>query len=403
MSSRDKIFDFAIVGGGIIGAATFYTLQKKNTKLRLLLLEKEASLAQHQSGRNSGVIHSGLYYKPGSMKALTCLKGRELLIKFTKKHKVVHKICGKVIVATDKSQLDRLRHLYANGKANLIKGLYMLSAAELREVEPHCQGEGALLVQSAGIINFGAVTQMLVEQTLRINSDSAIKLETEVHRWSRSETCTTLYSLSRSFQANKVIFCGGLHSDRLARKDNLKLNMVVVPFRGDYYELTEEARTLVRNMIYPIGDRKFPFLGVHLTRMIDGSVECGPNAVFSFKREGYSPRAFSLRDTIGSLTHLGTLRFMARHWHYGVGEYRRTFSKRLFLKTLQKLVPDLKLADLVPARSAIRAQAMSDDGSLVDDFRIERHGNHLHVLNAPSPAATAALAIAQEIVSRLYE
>ena len=386
-------FDIAIIGGGIVGAATFYKLQKRYPHLNLVLFEKEDILSDHQTGHNSGVIHSGLYYKPGSLKARNCIEGRRELVAFAKEHGIPHDVCGKVVVATDESELPNLEKIYQTGLQNQIEGLRKLTAAEVKEIEPHVESIGGLFVGCTGIIDFRAATAKMIELALEINANSKLYLGTEVVGITKKEGHSTFETSKGVFEARYAVFCAGLQADRLARKDGVALKEQVVGFRGDYYELTEEAKRKVKNLIYPVPNPDFPFLGVHFTRMTDGEVECGPNAVFTFKREGYGKLDFSLKDTWDALTYKGTWKLFLSNISFGWNEYRRAFSKRLFLKTLQRIIPSLTMEDIKTGRSGVRALLLAENGDTKDDFRIEFHGNSIHVLNAPSPAATASLAI----------
>lgn len=390
-------FDISIIGGGIVGAATFYQLQKKNPNLKIALFEKENSVANHQTGHNSGVLHSGLYYKPGSLKAKNCLEGRQELVAFAKEFNIPHDICGKVIVANNQREEARLKVILQNGIDNKIDGLEHISSNQVKEIEPFVECLSGLWVPCAGIIDYSVATQKMIELALAMQSQSRLFLAHEVNSITRNEDETTIHTNKGEFTSKFMVFCSGLQADRMAKKDGLKLKEKVIPFRGDYYELAEHAQHKVKNLIYPVPDPAFPFLGVHFTRMIGGGVECGPNAVFSFKREGYNKTDFSLKDTIESLSYIGTWKLFLGNISYGISEYRRAFSKRLFLKSLQQMVPSLTLDDLEPGRAGVRAQLLSRDGDTRDDFRIEYQGNAIHVLNAPSPAATASLAIGNYI------
>ena len=396
-------FDIAIVGGGIVGAATLYKLQQKNPNLTIVLLEKEKELAHHQTGHNSGVIHSGLYYKPGSLKAKNCFDGRHELVAFAKEHVIKYDICGKVIVATDAKELPNLDRIFENGVQNNIEGIKKITAEEVKEIEPFVECIAGILVPCTGIIDFREATAKMVELALALNKESEIRLDTEFISVEKTANCSIIQTNKEPIQAKYIVYCAGLQADRLAKKDGVKLKEQVVPFRGDYYELAEHAKHKVKNLIYPVPDPNFPFLGVHFTRMVDGSVECGPNAVFSFKREGYNRTDFSLRDTWESLTYGGTWKLFLSNIKYGIDEYRRAFSKRLFLKSLQRMIPSLTMEDIEPARAGVRAQLLSQNGDTRDDFRIEHHGNSIHVLNAPSPAATASLAIGNYIAEVVHE
>ena len=392
-------FDIAIIGGGIVGAATFYKVQKQNPTLLIALFEKEEILADHQTGHNSGVLHSGLYYKPGSLKAKNCIEGRKELVEFAKEHGIAHDVCGKVVVATHESELANMERVYQTGLENKIEGLKKISAAEVREIEPFVESIGGLWVPCTGIIDFRAATQKMVELALAINPLSAVFLGHEVQSITKNEKVSSLKTNKGEFEAVYLVFCAGLQADRLARKDGVQLKEQVVGFRGDYYELTHEASHKVKNLIYPVPNPDFPFLGVHFTRMTNGDIECGPNAVFTFKREGYGKTDFSFRDTWDALTYKGTWKLFFNNMAFGINEYRRAFSKKLFLKTLQRMIPSLTMEDLKPGRAGVRALLLAQDGDTRDDFRIEYHGNSIHVLNAPSPAATACLAIGEYIAN----
>lgn len=392
-------FDIAIIGGGIVGAATFYKVQKQNPTLLIALFEKEDILADHQTGHNSGVLHSGLYYKPGSLKAKNCIEGRKELVEFAKEHAIAHDVCGKVVVATQESELANMERVYQTGLENKIEGLKKISAAEVKEIEPFVESIGGLWVPCTGIIDFRAATRKMVELTLAINPESKVFLSHEVQSISKKDKASILHTNKGDFEARYLVFCAGLQADRLARKDGVQLKEQVVGFRGDYYELTHEASHKVKNLIYPVPNPDFPFLGVHFTRMTDGEIECGPNAVFTFKREGYGKTDFSFRDTWDALTYKGTWKLFFNNMAFGINEYRRAFSKKLFLKTLQRMIPSLTMEDLKPGRAGVRALLLAQDGDTRDDFRIEYHGNSIHVLNAPSPAATACLAIGEYIAN----
>lgn len=390
-------FDIAIVGGGIVGAATAYKLQSAYPEASIAIIEKENKLANHQTGNNSGVIHSGIYYKPGSYKAKLCVEGRRELVEFAKSHNIPHDICGKIVVATDQSELPHLDFIYDRGIQNGVEGVERITAEQITEIEPHCKGIAGIRVACTGIIDYRATTEKLGELLENMQSKSRILLNHEVKQIEHEVGSTLLKTSRGEIRAKYVIFCGGLQADRLAKKANVKLDMTVLGFRGDYYVLFEKAKHKVKNLIYPVPNPKFPFLGVHFTRMIDGDVECGPNAVFVFKREGYKKTDFDLRDTADALEYAGTWKFFAKHWRYGIEEYIRAFSKKLFLGTLQRLIPDLKMEDLAEERAGVRAMALSYTGDMIDDFKIEFKDNCIHVLNAPSPAATACLAIGEEV------
>lgn len=393
----EQHFDVIIIGGGIVGAATMYKIQLAFPDKKILLLEKEKGLADHQTGNNSGVIHSGIYYKPGSLKATNCVNGRRELVKFAKEYKVKHDVCGKLIVAKDSTELPQLEKIWKHGLANGIEDMRKVNAQEIREIEPYCEGTEGIFVGCTGIIDFRGATEKMAEVAVAKQSQSEVHTSEEALAFERNGEFTRVVTNKAVYSAGKLIFCGGLQADRLARKDGVQLKEKVVGFRGDYYELTDEAKHKVRNLIYPVPNPDFPFLGVHFTRMVNGEIECGPNAVFTFKREGYGKTDFSLTDTLDALSYSGTWKLFFNNMKFGIEEYRRAFSKRLFLQTLQRLIPSLTMDDIKPGRAGVRALLLSQDGDTRDDFRIEYTNHSIHVLNAPSPAATAALAIGDNI------
>ncbi len=390
-------FDIAVVGGGIVGVATAYKLQQAYPDKTIAVIEKEKRLADHQTGNNSGVIHSGIYYKPGSYKARLCVNGRRELVDFAKEHNIAHDICGKVVVATDRSELKHLDTIYQRAQENGVEDVRRINAEEIKEIEPFCAGIAGIHVGCTGIIDYRATTEKLATLMEQLQAQSRVFLDHEVTDVIHGDGSTTLRTKRGDIEAKYIVFCGGLQADRLAMKDKVKLDMRVLGFRGDYYVLSEKGRHKVKHLIYPVPNPKFPFLGVHFTRMTDGEVECGPNAVFVFKREGYSKTDFDLKDTLDALFYAATWKFFSKHWRFGIEEYRRAFSKRLFLNTLRKLIPSLEMEDLAEERAGVRAMALADDGNMIDDFKIEFNGNCIHVLNAPSPAATACLAIGEEV------
>jgi len=392
-------YDFIVVGAGIVGLATAYKLQLKFPQKKLAILEKEPKVGMHQTGRNSGVIHSGIYYKPDSYKANNCKNGREQLVTFAKEQSINFDICGKVIVATKPSDIPILEAIYKNGLENKTEGIRYLEADEIKEKEPFIKAIKAIWVPTAGIIDYVAVSKKFVELVEQLNPESKLITNCKVVSTSSKDNETELETSLGKFTAGKIIFCTGLQSDRSAEKDNLKLDMHIVGFRGDYYELTEEASHKINNLVYPVPDPKYPFLGVHFTRMIHGGIECGPNAVFTFKREGYKRTSFNVVDTFESLTFSGTWKLFGKNWRKGLDEYKRAFSKRLFVNALKHMMPSITPNDVQPSRAGVRAQAIDYDGNMVDDFKIMKHNGNIHVLNAPSPAATACMAIADEIVN----
>ncbi|WP_083261373.1 L-2-hydroxyglutarate oxidase [Crocinitomix algicola] len=397
-----EIFDVAIVGGGIIGAATLYKLQLRNPDLKILLIEKEDKLANHQTGHNSGVIHSGLYYKPGSLKAKNCVKGRHELVAFAKEYGVAHDVCGKVVVATKEAELPFMDKIFNNGIANNTEGIEKISAEQVKDIEPFVESIGGIHVPCTGIIDFVGATNKMVEVALGKQPKSKLILGEMVIAINDKSNHKEIVMEHQLAFAKKIIFCAGLQADRMAKKDQVNLKEKVVGFRGDYYELTEQAKHKVKHLIYPVPNPDFPFLGVHFTRMTNGETECGPNAVFTFKREGYGKTDFSLKDTVDALSYKGTWKLFFGNVKFGINEYRRAFSKRLFLKTLQTMIPSLEMDDIKPGRSGVRALLLSEDGDTRDDFRIEHTDDSIHVLNAPSPAATASLAIG-EYISEMAE
>ena len=389
-------YDISVIGGGIVGLATAYKLQINYPDLNIVVLEKENELAFHQTGRNSGVIHSGLDYKPGSFRAKNCVDGRKQLVSFVKKYSVKHDICGKIVLATTEKEKEKLTELKQRGECNGLINLEIIGPDKIKEIEPFVNGIAALYVPESGIVDYKGFTNKLAELIIEINPKSKILTSCEVLEVNEESLITT----KGTFKTLHSIFCGGLFSDRLAKKDKMNLDMKIVGFRGDYYDLEDHAKEKVKHLIYPVPNPEFPFLGVHFTRMTDGRIECGPNAVFTFKREGYGKIDFNLKDTLEALTFLGTWRLFINHWKFGWNEYRRAFSKRLFLKELNKMLPDLQMSDIKLGRSGVRAMALAKDGEVIDDFKIVKNKNNIHVINAPSPAATACLSIGDEIVKQ---
>ncbi|MBS1588560.1 MAG: L-2-hydroxyglutarate oxidase [Bacteroidetes bacterium] len=393
-------YDIIIIGGGIVGLATAYKITLQNPNKSILVLEKENEVAAHQTSHNSGVIHSGIYYKPGSYKAINCVSGRRELVEFAKQYQIPHDICGKIIVATQNSELAHLNKVFNNGKANDVEGIEMISAQQIKEIEPHCVGISGIWVPCTGIIDYGDVARKYVELIQAKNNNNKVLTSYEVVGFEKKGDTTDVITKKGTFNAKYIISCAGLQADRITHKDKVKTDSAIVGFRGDYYDLTEKGKTKVRNLIYPVPNPQFPFLGVHFTRMIKGGVECGPNAVFVFDREGYSKTAFSFKDTVEAFSFKGTWKFFAKHWKFGLDEYRGAFSKSFFLKRLRTLIPDLQADDIEPSRCGIRAMALSEQGNMLDDFKIEFKGNSMHVINSPSPAATASLAYGNEIATQ---
>ncbi len=398
VNSVSKAFDYLIVGGGIVGLATAYQLSERFPERSICILEKESELAAHQSGHNSGVIHSGIYYKPSSKKALDCRRGYDLLLEFSKHYQIPHRVGGKLIVATHKEELERLQTLFERGQANQLSGIRKIGQEEIKEIEPYCAGIAAIHVPQTGVIDFKLFSRQLAACVRTKNEANLIVTGAEVKRFFNHPEYVEAYTEKGVFRAKLLIACAGLQADRVAQAQKAEVDTRTLPFRGDYYRLTETARYKVNNPIYPVPDPRFPFLGVHFTPRIDGEVECGPNAVFSFKREGYSTTDFDWRDTKDALGFGGTWRFFAKHWKFGLREYRRAWSKQLFLESLQRLMPSLTADEIEPARSGVRAMTLTPEGEMLDDFKIIYRERAIHVINAPSPAATASLSIGERIV-----
>ena len=390
--------DVAIVGGGIVGLATAYHLTQKFPDRRVVVLEKEKEVAQHQTGHNSGVLHSGIYYKPGSIKEKTCRLGKAAMESFCEREGIRYDLCGKVIVATSERELPLLGSIYLRGQKNGVS-CRMIEADELKEIEPHTAGIRAIHVPEAGIVDYKQVCAKLAERIQEKNGD--IKTGFHVEDIEKTDEGYTLRSSSDEVQATYLITCGGLFSDRLATLSGSPPGIQVVPFRGEYFILQPEAEYLCNGLIYPVPDPDFPFLGVHFTKIIQGGVECGPNAVLSLAREGYKKTDIDLSELFEIVQYKGFQRLVQKHWKQGLGELWRSFNKAAFVKALQKLVPDIKSEHLRPAPAGVRAQAMNKDGTLVDDFFIIESENAIHVCNAPSPAATASLEIGKVIVDTL--
>lgn len=392
------MYDFAIVGGGIVGLSVAKAILEKYPDAKLLLLEKENELAAHQTGHNSGVIHSGIYYKPGSFKATFAREGNRSMQAFCKEHEIDYEMCGKVIVATDDSELPHLNNLYERGLQNRLN-IEKLSREELLEIEPHVNGLAAILVNDAGIVNYKQVTEKMAE--IIKGKGATISLNSEVTAITEKEKEIKIETSQGDFIAKFLINCAGLYSDKIARLAGYIIDMKIVPFRGEYYKLKPEKRDLVKNLIYPVPNPKLPFLGVHFTRMINGEVEAGPNAILSLQREGYEKFKINIKELSEVLAYKGFWKLAKDFGKVGVFEYSRSFSKTLFTESLRKLIPEVEKDDLVVAPAGVRAQALGEDGKLVDDFKIIEGFNSIHVCNAPSPAATASLEIGKEIARRV--
>ncbi|MCZ6479180.1 MAG: L-2-hydroxyglutarate oxidase [candidate division NC10 bacterium] len=387
--------DIAIVGGGIIGLATALALSERVPRLQLAVLEKESRLAAHQSSHNSGVIHAGIYYTPGSYKACLCVEGVKLMLTFCDMYGIQYERCGKVIVATSPEELPRLAQLYKRGVANGVAGLERIGPERVREIEPHANALAAIYLPATGIVDFGKVS-MTMASVLR-GRETAILTGARVGRIVSANGGVVLETASGTVRARALINCAGLYADRVARLMGVRTDVRIIPFRGEYYNLVPDRRHLVRGLIYPAPDPAFPFLGVHFTRTIHGGVEAGPNAVLAFAREGYTFMHIRLGEVAGMLAYPGFWRMAARYWRMGLYELYRSLSRSAFVRALQRLVPEISPADLEPGGAGVRAQAVEKDGALVDDFRIVETPKAIHVLNAPSPAATASLAIGRHI------
>jgi (S)-2-hydroxyglutarate dehydrogenase len=391
-------YDFAIIGGGIVGLSTAMALGDRFPDARLLVIEKEGGWARHQTGHNSGVIHSGIYYKPGSFKAKFCRDGSRSMVEFCQKYGIDHDVCGKVIVATEPEELPFLENLYQRGLENQLP-VARLSGEQVQEIEPHVRCLAGIRVDSTGIVDYTQVC----DRYLQIIGDRGtdLQLNTQVHQIRETNEGLILETNQGDFPTRFAINCAGLYSDRVAQKSGVDPQAKIFPFRGEYYELKPEKRSLVKNLIYPVPNPNFPFLGVHFTRSIDGSVHAGPNAVLSFKREGYKKTDFDLRDFAEIISYPGFWKFVAKHGKIGFEEIVRSFSKAAFVHSLQRLIPEVKADDLTPIPAGVRAQALNLEGKLVEDFLIVRDRHTMHVCNAPSPAATSSLEIGKAIAAQL--
>ena len=389
------VFDVVIAGGGIVGLSTALHVLKSKPAQRVCVLEKENAVGAHQTSHNSGVIHSGLYYKPGSSKAKTCVEGAQRMVAFCKDHGIAHEICGKIVVATSESELPALAELLRRGLANGVAGITEIGAERLRELEPHAAGIKALHVPGTGIVDYGAVARKYAE--LIQKAGGTIRTSCSVKKISESDAEQFIQTSDGDVRSRVLINCAGLHSDRVAIAAGALPGARIVPFRGEYFKLTAEASDLVHGLIYPVPDPRFPFLGVHFTRLIEGGIEAGPNAVLALKREGYGKLSFNARDALQTLTYPGFWRMARKHWKTGFGEMYRSWSKAAFVRALQKLIPTIQASHLEPGGAGVRAQALLPSGEMVDDFRIVQQQRAIHVLNAPSPAATASLCIGEQI------
>ncbi|MGA7079191.1 MAG: L-2-hydroxyglutarate oxidase [Terriglobales bacterium] len=389
-------YDIAVIGGGIVGLSFAMQVSEQFPRVRVVVLEKEAGLARHQTGHNSGVIHSGVYYKAGSLKARLCVAGAREMVEFCARHGIPHEVCGKLIVATNAAETARLDVLLAQGKANGLEGLRLLGRDEMLEFEPHVGGVCALHVPCTGITDYSVVTAKYAE--IATGCGAEVRTDAGVVGFDSSGSAVVVRTRAGDFSARYVVNCAGLYSDRVARMAGDDPQMMLVPFRGEYYDLATARKSLVRALIYPVPDPRYPFLGVHFTRRIQGNVDAGPNAVLAFRREGYRWRDFDLGETMEVFLDPGFRTMARQHWKNGLGEFRRSLRKREFVRSCQRLVPEVRMEDMTPGGSGVRAQAVGADGALVDDFRFVGRERFLHVLNVPSPAATASLPIGREIL-----
>ncbi len=387
--------DITIIGAGIVGLSTAYNLQKKFPSKKILVIDKESKVAAHQTGHNSGVIHSGLYYKPGSEKALNCLKGYTQIIEFAKEHAIDYEICGKLVVSVSKKEEQQLENLYQRGIQNGLVGLKKLSPEEAKDTEPHVFCTQAVFVPQTGIINYKQISEKLKELILKNGGE--VRLNTELLHSKTNSNPINLETSQGDIETTRVVNCGGLYSDKISKLLGIDIDVKIIPFRGEYYKLEHDAENLVKNLIYPVPNPDFPFLGVHFTRMIGGGIEAGPNAVLAFAREGYTNTTFNSAEFFETIGFKGFRKVAIKYWREGSKEMYRSFSKRAFVSTLQKLIPEIKNSDVSPYGAGVRAQACNSKGELLDDFSIYRNHNIINVVNAPSPAATACLAIGESI------
>lgn len=394
-------YDVIVVGAGIVGLATALQIKQQQPALKVMVLEKESKVATHQTGNNSGVIHSGIYYKPGSLKALNCIEGYHLLIEFCKAHQIPFELCGKIIVATSESELTALDNIYKRGVENGLTGLRYINSEEIKAIEPETYGVKGLVVPQTGIVDYKVVANKYAEVFQSLGGElmynqKVVAVNAQAHE-------IQVKTNQQSFTTRLMVNCAGLYSDKVAAMTIPDLDIKIIPFRGEYYALKHEKRQMVKHLIYPVPDPNFPFLGVHFTRRIDGEIEAGPNAVLAFKREGYKKSQINLKELIESLTWSGFITVFKKYWRTGFGEMYRSFSKAAFTKALQKLMPNIKASDLVIGGAGVRAQACDKTGGLIDDFAIRELPGQIHVLNAPSPAATSSLAIGKSIAALAFK
>ena len=395
------MFDAGIIGGGIVGLATAYQLSQKFPKLSVAVIEKESSLAKHQTGHNSGVLHSGIYYKPGSLKAINCRQGKKAMEKFCEEQNIDFELCGKIIVALNDEEVPRMQNIFQRGQENGVN-CKIISREEMLEIEPHVAGVQAIHVPECGIVNYKQVCIRLGE-IIEEKEKNRLFLGHQVTKIKNLNDSLVIETNKGVIECKQLINCGGLHSDKITKLGGQKPPAKIIPFKGEYFELKENAKHLCKNLIYPVPDPAFPFLGVHFTRMIDGTVECGPNAVLAFGREAYGKFDLNLKDLLESITYPGFQKMAIKHWKMGWGEMWRSYNKGAFVKALKRLIPEIEASHLISAPAGIRAQAVSPEGGLVDDFLIEENSRIINVCNAPSPAATASLNIGSTIVEKISD
>jgi len=394
------MYDYSIIGGGIVGLATALEIKKQSPYSNIILFEKEKKISEHQTGRNSGVIHSGIYYKPNSLKAINCINGYNLLIDFCKKNKINFDMCGKIILATDKSELKTLENLFIRGKKNGLKQLKLLDREEIKKYEPYANGIKAIYVPQTGIVDYRKVSQVILNKIKKMNVK--IKLNSEVISIKTVPNWNIIKTNNEEYKTKSVINCAGLFTDRITKLTS-KVNYKIIPFRGEYYKLKRDKRYLVKNLIYPVPDENFPFLGVHFTKKINGEVEAGPNAVLAFAKEGYKFTDINFIDLFDILFFKGFWKIIFKYWRTGLIEMKRSLFKREFTRALQKLIPEISEDDLVASNAGVRAQLCDSDGNLIDDFLIKEDNSIVNVLNAPSPAATSAFSIAKIITKKILK
>lgn len=389
------MYNVVIIGGGIVGLASALKIKEKNPNYKVAIIEKERTIAQHQTGHNSGVIHSGLYYKPGSFKAKNCVDGYNMLLDFCNEEEIPYELCGKIVVATNESQINALNTLEERGNANGLQGIKRLKAEELQEYEPHVAGVSGLFVPQTGIIDYKAVADKYAEKFKHFGGE--IYSSNRLVSFKEEKGFIHVHTENERFTTRVVVNCSGLYTDKIAKLSGAKIDYKIVPFRGEYYKIKPEKAHLVKNLIYPVPDPNFPFLGVHFTRHIDGGIEAGPNAVLAFAREGYKKSNINIKELLGTLLYPGFMRVASKYWKTGMGEMYRSFSKSAFTKALQELIPEIQKEDLIRGGAGVRAQACDRKGGLIDDFLVVEHDKFINVGNAPSPAATSSLAIGERV------